>query len=210
MNIGILGSGNVGAALGAQWAKAGHKIVFAARDPQSASVQKAVAAAGANARSGTAAEASAASEILLVATPWAATEIAIAGAGDVTGKIIIDATNPLQDDLSGLIVGTTTSAGEKVQLLATGARVVKAFNTIGSNIMDDPSFGSEKALMMYCGDDAGAKEVVGQLATEIGFDALDLGPLTMARVLEPMALLWISLAYARGLGRDIAFKLMKR
>ncbi len=76
--------------------------------------------------------------MLLFATPWAATESAIASAGDLTGKIVIDATNPLHSDLSGLLFGTTTSAAEKVQLLATGAKVVKAFNTIGYNIMADP------------------------------------------------------------------------
>ena len=87
---------------------------------------------------------------------------------------------------------------------------MKAFNTVGFNIMENPAFRSDKAVMFYCGDDAGAKQTVKQLTEELGFDAVDAGPLTQARVLEPFALLWISLAYGRGLGREIAFKLMRR
>jgi len=86
---------------------------------------------------------------------------------------VIDATNPVLADLSGLTLGTTVSAGEQVQQWASGAKVVKAFNTIGSNILADARFGSERALLAYCGDDAEAKHIVRQLAEELGFDPLD-------------------------------------
>jgi predicted dinucleotide-binding enzyme len=111
-------------------------------------------------------------------------------------------------DLSGLALGTTTSAAEQVAQWAPGARVVKAFNTVGSNIMADPSFGSNRALLFYCGDDAAAKQTVKSLAGELGFDAQDSGPLRQARLLEPFALLWISLAYGQGYGREFAFQLI--
>jgi predicted dinucleotide-binding enzyme len=210
MNIGIIGSGSVGGTLGSRWAHRGHKIVFSSADTDSQKMKDLVARAGANARAGSVEDASKASDVLLLATPWAAAESAIAGAGDVSGKVFIDATNPLLPDLSGLTIGNDRSAGEQVQLLATGAKVVKAFNTIGYNIMANPQFGAERATMAYCGNDSGAKEVVKQLATELGFDALDAGPLTMARVLEPFALMWISLAYPAGYGTEIAFKFLKR
>ena len=93
---------------------------------------------------------------------------------------------------------------------ARGAKVVKAFNTVGANIMANPSFGADRPALFYCGDDATAKQTTKQLAEAIGFEALDAGPLTQARLLEPFALLWISLALKYGYGRDIAFKLLLR
>jgi predicted dinucleotide-binding enzyme len=87
---------------------------------------------------------------------------------------------------------------------------VKAFNSIGVNIMADPNFNGRSALLLYCGDDGDAKAAVARLATELGFEAQDAGPLRQARVLEPVALLWVSLAYAQGLGREFAFQIVKR
>ncbi|HTA70873.1 MAG TPA: hypothetical protein VK776_21460, partial [Bryobacteraceae bacterium] len=125
-------------------------------------------------------------------------------------KVLIDAVNPLLPDLSGLVLGTTTSAAEQVASWARGAKVVKAFNTVGSNIMENPVFGQDKPVLFFCGDDASAKGKVKQLADEVGFEGVDAGPLTQARLLEPLALLWISLAFKAGLGREIAFKLLRR
>lgn len=210
MKIGIIGSGSVGGTLGTRWAQGGHRVIFSAADSGSQKMKDLVARAGSNASAASVADAAAASDVILLATPWGAHESAIANAGDLNGKILIDATNPLLSDLSALSIGTSTSAGEKVALLAQGAKVVKAFNTIGYNIMANPQFGPERAMMAYCGDDVGAKGVVKQLATELGFDALDAGWLTQARVLEPFALFWISLAYPVGYGTEIAFKFLKR
>ena len=129
--------------------------------------------------------------------------------GDLNGKILIDATNPLAPDLSGLVVGNTWSAGEQVEAW-TGAKVVKAFNTIGSVLFGVADFAGMRADGFYCGDDIAAKMFVSNLIAEIGMDPVDVGPLRNARLLEPMALLWIDLANNRGWGRNHAFKLLRR
>lgn len=210
MKIGIIGAGNVGGTLGMRWAQDGHHVVFASRNPGSDSMKKVLAKAGASARAATVPEAAAQSDVLLLATPWDSTQEAIESAGDISGKVLLDATNPLSPDLSGLTIGTTTSAGEQVSQWAAGARVVKIFNTVGYNIMEDAQFGQDKPAMFYCGDNLEAKRVAGELASELGFGPIDAGPLTQARLLEPLALLWISLAMVHGQGRDIAFKLLHR
>ena len=210
MNIGIIGSGNVGGTLGTRWAALGHTVVFSSRNPGSSEMRELVARAGPGARAASAAEAAASSEAVLLATPWPATRQAIESAGDLAGKILIDATNPLLPGLAGLEFGGTASGGEQVASWASGARVVKAFNTVGFNVMADPRFGDRPAALFYCGDDADAKRAVHQLASGMGFQALDAGPLRQARLLEPFALLWISLALVQGYGRDIAFDLMRR
>src|SRR5690242_7958038 len=113
MRIGIIGSGNVGGTLGTRWAQAGHEVIFSSRNPGSREMQDLAAKAGATARAGSVAEAASA-DVIVFATPWPATEQAIRGAGDLKGKTVIDATNPLLPDLSGVALGTTTSGGELV------------------------------------------------------------------------------------------------
>jgi 8-hydroxy-5-deazaflavin:NADPH oxidoreductase len=198
MNIGIIGSGNVGGALGARWAKGAEDM------------QQLLARAGSNARAAKLPDAAKSGEVLLLAMPWPVTKEVVQGLGDLTGKVLIDAVNPLLPDLSGLVLGTTTSDAEQVAGWARGAKVVEVFNTVGSNIMENPVFGQDKPVLFFCGDDAGAKGKVKQLADELGFEGVDAGPLTQARLLEPFALLWISLAFKAGLGREIAFKLLPR
>jgi hypothetical protein len=211
MNIGIIGSGNVGGTLGVRWAKNGHSVVFSSRNPQSDEMKELTDKAGAKARAATVREAASASEVILLATPWKAGRDALNGAGDLTGKILIDAMNPLLPDLSGLELGTTTSAAEQVASWHPRARVVKAFNTIGANIMENPGFEGGKVFLPYCGNDGEAKRRVHALATELGFDAFDVGPLRQARVLEPFALLWISIAFGSNRGnRDFAFAMLRR
>jgi NADPH-dependent F420 reductase len=209
MRIGIIGTGNVGSALGIRWAQGGHEVVFGTRDPNSPKTKQLLAQAGANARAALPVEAAKAGEIVLLATPWDATKDAIESLGDLGGKILIDAVNPLRG-IESLEVGTTTSAGELVAQWAHGAKTVKTFNTVGANIMANPGFGTDRPVLFYCGDDATAKQKVRQLVDELGFEAVDAGPMTQARVLEPFALLWISLAYQAGLGREIGFKLLRR
>lgn len=210
MKIGVIGTGNVGATLGCRWAKAGHEVVFGARDPEGEKVRAVLRDAGDHARATTVVEAAAGSEVVVLATPWDATRSAVESAGDLAGRILVDCTNPIAPGLLGLSVGLTTSAGEQVAEWATGARVVKAFNTIGSNVMADPAFGDEAATLLICGDDAEAKSVVSELASALGFDVVDAGALAVSRYLEPLAMLWINLAYTQQLGRDIAFKLLRR
>jgi 8-hydroxy-5-deazaflavin:NADPH oxidoreductase len=210
MKIGIIGSGNVGGTLGKAWARAGHQVFFGFRNPESAEAQGLVRAAGSSAVASTVKEAAQAAEVVVLATPWEAAQQALSAAADVSGKVLIDTTNPLLPGLAGLAVGTNTSAGELVAQWAPGARVVKAFNTVGFNIMANSAFPQGKAALFYCGDDREAKATVAQLATQLGFEALDAGPLTQCRVLEPFAMLWISLALKYGYTRDIAFQLMRR
>jgi hypothetical protein len=123
---------------------------------------------------------------------------------------VFDAMNPLLPDLSGFAVDAIPSGGEQVAKWAAGASVVKIFNTTGSNNMADPIYNNEPTAMFYCGDDPSAKAVAKRLASELGFDAIDAGPLQNARLLESVAMLWIWLAIKGGIGRDIAFKLMRR
>jgi 8-hydroxy-5-deazaflavin:NADPH oxidoreductase len=207
MTIGIVGTGNVGATLGRRFAEAGHSVAFGTRHPDSP--EMAALARLPRARVTSQEDAAQSSEAVVLATPWPATAEALRGLGDLTGKILLDCVNPLKPALDGLEVANTTSAGEQIAQWAPGARVVKIFNTIGYNIMENPSFGSERATLFYCGDDSAAKSVAHDLAAAIGFDPVDAGPLRQARVLEPFALLWISLAIG-GQNRDIAFRLMRK
>jgi NADPH-dependent F420 reductase len=210
MTIAIIGAGNVGGTLGSRWAKNGHEVVFGSREPDSDKMRRLVADAGPTAKSASPGGAASASEIILLATPWPATEEAIRGCGDLSGKIVIDATNPVLPTLDGLSVGNTSSAAEQVAAWARNAKVVKAFNTVGNNVMADPKFETGRVAMFYCGDDPAAKQTVKPLIEELGFEALDAGPLKQARVLEPFALLWITLALKYGYSREIAFRFLRR
>ena len=133
----------------------------------------------------------------MLAVPWGAVRATLESLGALAGKIMIDATNPLTSDMS-LALGHTDSAGETVARLAPGARVVKAFNTTGANNMLDSRYASE------------AKAGVISLANDLGFEAVDAGPLTMSRYLEPMAMVWIKLALAQKLGRNFGFALLRK
>ncbi len=208
MRIGVIGIGMVGGTLGRRWAKEGHEVMFGVREPSSEKVGRLLADSGENARAGTVAEAASFGEVVALATPWDGTEDAVRQAGGLNGKVLLDCTNPLKPDMSGL--EGDRSAAEQVAAWAPGAKVVKIFNTTGSNNMDDPRFGDDRATMFYCGDDAEAKKVAVRLAEDLGFEAVNAGPLAEARSLEYMALLWIHLAYLQKLGPGIAFKLMRR
>jgi hypothetical protein len=210
MKIGIIGAGRVGSTLGKAWANKGHDIFFGVRHPQDDKTQQLLQSIVPKAQAGTVAEAVAFAEVVVLATPWQGTEAAVRAAGDLRGKTVIDCTNPLKSDVSGLEVGFTTSGAERVAQWAKGAKVFKAFNTTGSNNMADPVINGIRTVMLVCGDDEAAKPMVMQLAADIGFDAVDAGRLEQARLLEPWAMLWISLAYQGGLGRDFGFALLRR
>lgn len=205
MDIGIIGKGSVGRALAKGWVDAGHAVTIGAREPQSDSAAEVAKATGANL---TDVPGAAGADIVVLATPWLATEQAIASCRGFSGRVLIDCTNPLLPDLSGLDTEGESGA-ERVAAWAPDADVVKAFNTIGANIMADPRFGDDRAVLPYCGDDADAKAKVHTLAADLGFDPLDAGGLTAARDLEAFALMWIHLAFGP-LGREFAFKLMRR
>jgi 8-hydroxy-5-deazaflavin:NADPH oxidoreductase len=209
--IAIFGAGSVGSALGRGWAKAEHSLFFVVRggsDKSEARLSALLEETGA--RSGTAPEAAAFADVVVLAMPWEATEAALAGAGGLSGKIVLDATNPLKPNLAGLIVPPAGSGGQQVAAWASGARVVKIFNSTGSNNMANPAYDEGTAVMLYAGDDTEAKKLANALAADLGFDPVDAGPLAASARLESLAFLWISLAYSQGMGRDIAFRLMKR
>ena len=209
MTIAILGSGNVGGALGKHWAKAGHEVRFASRSPGSSEMMKLVAAAGANARAVGAPEAVDGADVVLLATPWAATESMIALCGGLAGKIVLDATNPLGEGMA-LTHSGSDSGGEQVQRWAPAARVVKVFNTTGYGNMERPVYDGKATVMFYAGDDAEAKVVARKLSDEVGFESIDAGPLENARLLESWAVLWIKMAVFYGHGRDFAFVMARR
>jgi 8-hydroxy-5-deazaflavin:NADPH oxidoreductase len=206
MNIVIAGAGRVGRALGDGWRKAGHRVTMALREPGSGKAtelrQQGFDVAAMK-------EAAAAGDAIVLALPWSAVATAIPVLGSLTGKIVIDATNPLTADMA-LAIGHNDSAGETVARLAPGARVVKAFNTTGANNMADSRYGGGKLMMPIAGDDAKAKATVMSLANELGFEAIDTGPLTMSRHLEPMAMVWIKLALVQNMGRNFGFALLRR
>ena len=207
MDIVIVGAGNVGQALADPWVKADHSVTFALRDPagRNAAALKAQGFPVVAMK-----DAAAAGEVIVLAVPWGAVPDAVKALGAPTGKILVDATNPLTSDLS-LAVGFADSGGETVARLAPGARVVKAFNTTGANNMSDSRYAGHTHLMMpVAGDDAHAKATVMGLAGDLGFDPVDAGPLAMSRHLEPMAMLWIKLAIAQRMGRDFGFALLRR
>jgi 8-hydroxy-5-deazaflavin:NADPH oxidoreductase len=210
MQIAIIGAGNVGGTLGRRWAQNGHEVIFGVRDPHSTKVQEVLRAAGARAHATSVREAAAAATCVVLATPWAATQDAIQAAGELSGKILIDCTNPLAPGLRGLALGHTTSGAEQVASWAAGARVVKAFNMTGAKNMANPTYETQQVTMFICGDDTEAKATVGSLAAALGFEVIDSGPLFTARYLEPLAMLWIHLAYVQGLGPDFAFKVIRR
>jgi len=209
-SIAILGAGNVGAGLARVWIAAGHDVTFGLPNPHSEKARAAVAALGGKARAAVNKDAVAPAQIVALCVPWSQAESAIRSSGDLAGKILIDCTNPLAPDLSGLTIGVTTSAGEQVAAWATGANVVKAFNTIGAPDFGNAQFGALRADGFYCGDDAASKAKVRELVEAAGFDPVDVGPLRNARLLEPLAMLWIDLAVNQRQGVNHAFKLLRR
>lgn len=210
MKIGIIGAGDVGSTLGKEWAKRGHEIVFGVRNIQSPKVKSLLKIADSNIKVATISEAASFGQVVLLAVPWEAVKETIENAGDLSGKILIDPINPLSSDLKNLMVGPSTSSAEEIAKLAQGAKVVKAFNAIGAKTLGNLKFGQYKADTFICGDDSGAKSIVRKLAMEMGFDVLDVGPLSNARLLENLALLWIELAFRQEMGPNIAFKLLTR
>ncbi len=209
MKIAIIGTGSVGRALGKGWAKQGYRILYGSRSPGQESVQRLVHETGQDASAATIPEAASAGEVVTLAIPWGSAEEIARSVPEWGGKILVDCTNPLKPGLQ-LALGTTTSGAEQISAWAQDARVVKAFNTTGWENMLDPLYGPQAATMFLCGNDSSAKATVTGLAEALGFEAIDAGPLQMARALEPLAVLWIQLASNQGLGRDIAFKILRR
>jgi predicted dinucleotide-binding enzyme len=205
MRVAIIGAGSVGATLGRAWLQRGEDVFWGIRnpaDPKYAALPKD--------RIKAPAEAAKDAEVVVVATPWSATESAVKGLGSLAGKIVIDCTNPLGMGPDGLqlMLGFDTSAGEQVARWASGASVFKTLNTTGAGNMAMAADYPVKPLMLVAGDDAKRKPMVMELVGKLGFDAVDAGPLKNARLLEPFGMVWIDQAMSRGRGRDFAFALV--
>ena len=193
INVGILGSGDVGKARARGFAGVGHEVMIGSRSPEKLSD---FAKETKGVRAGTFAEAAAFGDVIALATLGTATEEAIelAGAKNFDGKVVIDATNPL--DFSGgmppkLFVGHTDSLGERVQRWIPNAKVVKAFNTVGNAFFVNPDFPNGPPDMFIAGNDAGAKKIVAQICEHWGWGVIDVGGIEGSRHLEPMCMVWV-------------------
>jgi predicted dinucleotide-binding enzyme len=210
MRIGILGAGSVGSALARAWANSGHQVALATRNPDDPGLASLTLSIGPNTTAGAVPRVVEHSEIVVLATPWPAVRDLPGIEADWAGKILIDCTNPLRPDFAWLEDDYQLSGAERIAAWAKGASVFKTLNHTGANNMANPEYPGGRPVMFVCGDDARAKPTVLTLVSELGFDAVDAGPLKVARLLEPLAMLWIHLAHDQGLGREIAFALLRR
>jgi 8-hydroxy-5-deazaflavin:NADPH oxidoreductase len=206
MKIGILGAGNIGGNLGRRWAAKGHTIRFGVRDADA--VKGLVAECGALASAGDVRSAVEQADVVVLSVPWPAVPQVLEAAGDLAGKVLVDATNAVKWADGPEPAVAEGSAAQQVAVMAKGARVVKAFNTLGAEHILDPIVGGQPADVFLCADDAEARDTVKKLAEEIGFSTVDMGPLRNARLTEHIALAWIYLAMKAGRGRNIAFKVL--
>jgi predicted dinucleotide-binding enzyme len=203
MNITILGAGNMGSALAKQLTRAGHTVRITARDLNKA---KAVAAANPGTTAAAANEALAGSEVVILATGYADAVPALRSLGSLDGKVVIDISNPLTADYSGLSVSGDTSAAEEIAKAIPKAEVVKAFNTLFAQVLAEgaPFANGQAVPAFYASDSERAKETTKALIESIGFQPVDAGPLKNARYLEPLAGLNIYFGYGAGKGTNIA------
>jgi predicted dinucleotide-binding enzyme len=210
MKIAIIGIGNVGKALAQGFRKTAHNLVLGVRNPGEAAAK--ALAAETRAELAVPAEAAKSAELIVLALPWNAVESVAKGLGDLSGKIVIDCTNPL-GMIGGalqLTVGYTTSGGEMVAGWLPGAHVVKTLNQVGAEIMADNAGLPVRPVMFMAGDRADAKAKVGVVLADLGFEPLDAGDLTKSRLLEPFGMVWINQALFHGKGRTWAFAAVER
>lgn len=208
MRIGILGSGLMGAKLGTIFARAGHDVVFSyAHDDKK--LKKLALEAGGKAHSGTPREAAQDAEALLLAVHWSRFDDVLKQAGDLSGKVIVSCSLPMNDDNTELVVAHTSSGSEELAKKLPRARVVAAFNTVPSEVL----FGVYGAKgrgnppsLVYCGDDEDAKVLVAGLIRDVGFEPVDAGALRIARYIEPFVMLIAQLAYEGEGGPELAYR----
>ena len=197
MHIAVIGTGNVGAALGRGWSAAGHDVTWGTRRPDEPHEVSPVADLR---------EAAAGAGVIVLAVPFPAVSETVAGIGTLSGRVVLDATNAL----GATLPNGARSGAEYLASLARGASVVKAFNTMGWETMADPMIDGRRAVCFICGDDPEARHLVAGLADDLGFEAIDAGELEVARHLEALAALWVHLAFRAGIGRQFAFAILRR
>ena len=202
MKVAIIGTGNMGAGLATELVAAKVEVVIGSRDPA-----KAAALAeklGSNVQGGGIAAAVKLADIAILALPYGAIADALRVAGDLSGKILVDITNPISADYKSLVIGHTTSAAEEIQALAPTAKVVKAFNTIFAPLLSAETRKTQTLQVFVAGDDTGAKDAVSKLAKVIGFEAVDAGPLSNSRFIEPIGEMNIHFGFFLGKGPVVA------
>ncbi len=211
MRIGMLGSGLMGAKLGMLFARAGHEVIFSyARSEEK--LEKLARGAKGKARSGTPREAAQEADAILLAVHWSRVEDVLRQAGDVTGKVILTCSLPMNDANTALVVAHTSSGAEELAKKVPGAKIVAAFNTVPSEVLFDVYESQRMAArpsLVYCGDDPGAKGVAARLIRDVGFEPVDAGPLRISRYAEPFALLVAQLAYEGENGPELAYRFVR-
>jgi len=190
--IAVIGTGDVGGALGPEFAEQGHTIVYGSREPERDAVKNLVGKTGDRASATTPADAAAQADIVVLAVPGLMVDQITRSLGDLSGKIIIDPTNPLERRMNRLEHAVDTSNAEIIQAAAPGAHVVKAFNTLNWRTMVDPSSAGGPVSIPLVGDNDRAKETVAELVSGMGLEPIDVGPLRDARWVEGMLILWIN------------------
>jgi 8-hydroxy-5-deazaflavin:NADPH oxidoreductase len=208
VRIGILGSGLMGGKLGTIFARAGHGVVFSYSRSQK-KLERLARDAGGNARAGTPREAAQDADVLLLAVHWSRVDDVLQQAGDVSDKVIVTCSLPMNEDDSDLVVAHTSSGAEELAKRTPGAAVVSAFGSVPSEVFF-PVFEARsdrtRLSLVYCGDDERAKDVAARLIRDVGFDPVDAGPLRIARYIEPFTLLVGQLAYEGEGGPELAYR----
>ncbi len=205
MKIGVLGAGKIGGTLGALWAKSGYEVMFGVRDVNSPKVKELLDSINTPVQVGSVTEAATFGEVVLLSIHWpGAEEVVKEQASNLNGKILIDATNRMRPG------PLNPAAAEDIASWAKGAKVVKAFNSLGAGNLTQLQFGDLRADTFMCGDDPAAKAIVAELARAAGFDVVDAGPFANVVLVEALAKLWVQLAFAQGMGPGVAFKLLRR
>jgi len=202
MKVAIIGTGNMGAGLASALATKGHQVSIGARD-----LVKAAALAdkiGHGAAGGGIAAVAKLADVVILALPFAGAADAIKLAEDLSGKVLVDISNPISPDFKELVIGHTTSAAEEIQKLAPHARVAKAFNTIFAQLLAPESRQGKTLQVFVASDDSAAKATVSDLAKSIGFEAVDAGPLSNSRFIEPIGEMNIHFGYFLGKGPTVA------
>jgi predicted dinucleotide-binding enzyme len=211
VRIGILGSGLMGGKLGTIFARAGHDVVFSyARREQK--LKKLAQGAKGRARAGAPREAAQGANAVLLAVHWSRIDDVLNQAGDLSGKIVVTCSLPMNDDDTELVVAHASSGAEELAKKIPNARVVSAFNTVPSEVLFDVYETRRKTnrpSLAYCGDDRSAKKIAVDLIRDVGFDPLDAGPLRIARYTEPFALLVAQLAYEGKGGPALAYRFQR-
>jgi len=208
MRVGILGSGLMGGKLGTIFARAGHEVVFSyARSPRK--LKMLARDAKGKARAGTPREAVQEADAVLLAVHWSRIKDVLNQTGDLSGKVIVTCSLPMNDDNTELVIAHTSSGAEALANKVPKARVVCAFNTVPSEVLFGVFEARRKASrpsLVYCGDDAISKGIAAELIHDVGFDPVDAGPLRIARYTEPFALLVAQLAYEGKGGPELAYR----